>query len=83
VAVFGMGLLGGGYASPNQEPGVILKLYHSHAFGETTVASSMQHNYSFTWLLNSGFWLAIATALLAFLGAIVPSSYKKSVAQVN
>ena len=70
TVVFGAGLLNSEYANSAVEPGAIMKLFASHAFGQTTAEVAMQRAYDVTWSLSNGFWMAIVTAIMAFVGAL-------------
>ena len=79
VVVFGVGLLNSDYANPHLEPAAAMNLFEANAFG-ITAEEAMESSYDFVWGLGYAFWLALATAVIAFVAAVVPSLSKKKIA---
>ncbi len=79
VIVFGVGLLNSDYANPHLEPAAAMNLFEANAFG-ITADEAMQSSYDFVWWLGYGFWLALVTAVIAFVAAVAPSLRKKKAA---
>jgi hypothetical protein len=73
AVVFGAGLLNSSYAN---EPASVRGLFSSNAFPITT-ETAMENSYDLTWWLSFGFWLTIVGAIMAFVGAVVPSLFSK------
>jgi hypothetical protein len=76
VVVFGIGLLNSDYANTHLEPAAVMNLFEANAFG-ITADQAMESSYDFVWWLGYGFWLALVTALIAFVAAVAPSLAKK------
>ncbi len=79
MVAFGGGLLNSNFAVTDAEPAAVMNLFPSAAF-PITADAAMEDSYHFTWWLSYGFWLVIVAAIVAFVGAVVPSLSKKSVA---
>ena len=76
VVIFGAGLLNSDYANPRLEPAAAMNLFEANTFG-ITADEAMESSYDFVWWLGYGFWLALATAVIAFVATVVPSIKKK------
>jgi hypothetical protein len=79
AVVFGAGLLNSSYSNTDSEPAAIMGLFPSNAFA-VTAESAMQNSYDFVWWLSYGFWLTIVSAIIAFVGAVMPSLVSKKTA---
>jgi hypothetical protein len=77
VVIFGAGLLNSDYANPRLEPAAAMNLFEANTFG-ITADEAMESSYDFVWWLGYGFWLALATAVIAFVATVVPSIKKKT-----
>lgn len=80
LVVFGAGLFNSDFANPALEPQTIMNLFPKGSFGQITADIAAQNDYNLGWDMSYGFWLAIGSAIFAFVAAVAPSLMAKKAA---
>ena len=75
LVVFACGLASSSFAVERLNPGYTISQFPEGSF-VLSAEQSMQYSYRYSWAIGSGFWLALATIILASVSAIV--SWKRS-----
>lgn len=68
MAVFAYGLTSSDFAVESLNPGYAISKFPDGSFG-LSAEESMQFSYHYSWEIGIGFWLALATAVLALVSA--------------
>jgi hypothetical protein len=70
MIVFAYGLAGSSFAVENLNPGYTIGQFPEGSFG-LSAERSMQYSHNYSWSIGIGFWLALASVVLALLSALV------------
>ncbi|MCW4002767.1 MAG: hypothetical protein NWE95_02510 [Candidatus Bathyarchaeota archaeon] len=70
MLIFGYGLANSSFAVEEINPGYTISQFPKDTFG-LSAEESMQNSYHYTWNAGIGFWLALATAILALVATFM------------
>ena len=76
LVVFGAGLLNSDFVNLDLEPGYVMNLFAPNVFGISAQAAN-EFAYHYEWFLSYGFWLALTSAVLAFISTVTHTLTRK------
>jgi hypothetical protein len=70
MGIFGYGLINSNFAVEEINPGYTISQFPEGSFG-LSADESMLYSYDYSWTIGIGFWLALASAVLTLLAALM------------
>jgi hypothetical protein len=70
IGIFGYGLINSNFAIAEINPGYVISQFPEGSFG-MSADESMLYSYDYSWTMGMGFWLALASAVLTLLAALM------------
>jgi len=77
MGIFGYGLINSNFAIEEINPGYTISQFPEGSFG-LSADESMLYSYDYSWTIGIGFWLALASAVLALLAALMSKNDQKN-----